>query len=173
MTLSEIIKRIDDVIIEGLFQPIANHLPENSTPMGLGLSFELGSVILQAACAVAPSLLFGLPLGSIPSAIFGFLVSLVFFLVCQKLSSLVRPGYMNPLRPQLRALRLIGILFLLYDLWRAHPGGQGYVLWWRLDELSQLTFIIGLYFMACETRPPKKHRESQKTSFMKTGSVFE
>ncbi|MDF7673634.1 hypothetical protein PT277_01045 [Acetobacteraceae bacterium ESL0709] len=173
MTLAEIIQRIDDLILDGLFQPVANRLPANSSSMALGLSFELGSVILQAACVIAPSLLFGLPLGFIPSAIFGFLVSLVFFLVCQKLSALVRPGFLNPLRAQLRALRLIGIAFLVYDLCRAHPGGQGYNLWWRLDELSQLTFIIGLYFMACEVSPPKPRHETQWDGFNKTHRVFE
>lgn len=173
MTIGEIIQRVDDLILDRLFQPVANHLPGNSSPMALGLSFELGSVILQAACVVAPSLLFGLPLGFIPSAIFGFLVSLVFFMVCQKLSVLVRPGYLNPLRGQLRALRLIGIAFLVYDLYRSHPPGQGYNLWWRLDELSQLTFIIGLYFMACELPPPKPRREKQSGFFNKSSRVFE
>ncbi len=154
------VQAFDDFILDRLFQPVADRLPEPMTAWSVGINFQLGSVILQAACALLPLLLNGASFSESVQTVLVLLCSVVLFAGFLRFRPLVRPETMNPLRPMMRSLRLICLGFLVYEAFSVFgaPAGQGGWLWNRIALLSQLAFVTGLYFMACQPRPPRSQR---------------
>lgn len=161
MTLSERIARVDDWLIDQLFQPLADRLPERLTALHLGLSCQLGALMLDGLSLVLPMLLFGATLGNMIDSTLIWCISLAFFLGMKRSAPLVRPGMLNPLRPLLRAMRLLSLAFLLYQFFRG-MGAPGIVwLVTQLTTISQVLFTVGLYLVACQPRPPYRRMSTR------------
>ena len=85
----------------------------------------------------------------------------------KKTMPMIRLNMLNLLRPLMLSLRLIAMAFLFYQLFRSLDGvGIGWILS-QLTTLSQLTFVIGLYFVACQPQPPRQRMSSR------TGPIIE
>ncbi|AAW60368.1 hypothetical protein GOX01_00730 [Gluconobacter oxydans] len=154
MTLPERIAHVDDWLLDRLFQPVADRLPGRLTALQLGLSCQLGALMLDGLSLVLPMLLFGASLANMIDSALIWCISLAFFLGMKRSAPLVRPGMLNPLRPLLRAMRLLSLAFLVYQLFRG-MGAPGFI--WLLTQMttiSQLLFTVGLYLVACQPRPP-------------------
>lgn len=161
MTSSNFIVRCDDWLIDRVFQPIANRLPAGLSAVQLGLSFQLGSLMLNGAALLLPIVLFGVTLGGLVDTALIWFMNLAFFLGMKKTIPLIRPGMMNPLRPMMLSMRMIAIAFLIYQLFRGLDGvGIGWILS-QLMTLSQLTFVMGLYFVSCQPQPPRQRMSSR------------
>lgn len=170
MNVGQIFHRIDDVILERVFQPIADRLGDGAKVFSLGCSFLLGSVILQAAAALLPIFLYGTTISTSVQNGLALMCSLVIYLGFQRFAPLVKPGRLNPLRPMLFSLRIV-VLFYVFGctalLW-FRPPPPSFLVWEELDLLSQFVFVVGLYFMSCQPRPPGwQHPARKRTSSLK------
>lgn len=161
MTLPERIAQVDDWLLDRLFQPLADRLPDRLTPLHLGLSCQLGALMLDGLSLVLPMLLFGASLGNMIDSALIWCVSLAFFLGMRRCAPMVRPGMLNPLRPLLRAMRLLSLAFLAYQLFRGLGAPDFVWLVTQLTTISQLLFTIGLYLVACQPRPPSQRVSSR------------
>ncbi|MCT6854935.1 MULTISPECIES: hypothetical protein [Bombella] len=166
---ADFLKAIDDFILDRLFQPLVDRLPEETSAWNIGISFELGSVLLQVVCLLAPLLLYGATLGESVEAILVLLCSIMLFIGFQRFQTLVRPNMMNPLRPMMYSLRVVCLGFLLYETISLFVGAAKPQMWlWdRLGLLSQLTFVVGLYFMACQMPPPGARQARKRRTVIK------
>lgn len=169
MSAGNIFYRIDDLILERVFQPIVDRLPEGVKAFALGSSFLLGSVILQAAAALLPIIFVGSSFSDSMQNGLALLCSLVIYLGFQRFAPLVQPGKFNPLRPMLFSLRIVVLAYVIGSslfLW-FRPPPHAFLIWEELDILSQLVFVIGLYFMSCQPRPPSwQPRNSKRTAHL-------
>ncbi|MCX5616826.1 hypothetical protein NQF87_07560 [Bombella sp. TMW 2.2559] len=158
-----VLQALDDFILDRLFQPVADRMPESMSAWSIGINFELGSVILQFACIAAPLALYGGSLSESVQSVLILLCSVVLFIGFQRFRPLVRPNTLNPLRPLMRSLRLVCLAFLVYETISVlvSPASPSMWLWNRLGLLSQLAFVTGLYFMACQPRPPGEERRTR------------
>lgn len=159
-----VLQALDDFILDRLFQPVADRLPGAMSAWSIGINFELGSVVLQFACLLAPLLMYGASISESVQSVLVLLCSIVLFVGFQRFRPLVRPNTLNPLRPLMRSLRLICLAFLVYETISVFmaPSSPASWLWNRLGLLSQLAFVTGLYFMACQPRPPEEERRAAR-----------
>lgn len=167
------LQALDDFILDRLFQPVADSMPESLSAWSIGINFELGSVVLQVACILVPLVMYGASISESVQSVLVLLCSIVLFIGFQRFRPLVRPNTLNPLRPLMRSLRLICLAFLVYEVISVcvTPAPQSAWLWNRLGLLSQLAFEIGLYFMACQPRPPGAERRAEKRRAELRGAV--
>lgn len=167
------LQSLDDFILDRLFQPVADRMPESLSAWSIGINFELGSVVLQVACLFAPLVMYGASISESVQSVLVLLCSVVLFIGFQRFRPLVKPNTLNPLRPLMRSLRLICLAFLIYEVISVAitPAAQSAWLWNRLGLLSQLAFEIGLYFMACQPRPPGGERRAEKRLAELRGTV--
>nr|WP_294915267.1 hypothetical protein [uncultured Neokomagataea sp.] len=167
MTLGERLTRWDGWLIDHLFQPVADRLPHERAAIQLGMSFQLGSLMLTALALFLPIVLFGASFSAVMDSGLIWLMNFAFFMGMKRSAPLVRPGMMNPLRPMLMAQRLIAIGFVAYQAWWC-VGAYGSIFELAIIMLlSQVTFVLGLYFVACQPKPPRA-RFAQRT-----GSVID
>ncbi|QDH15350.1 hypothetical protein [Oecophyllibacter saccharovorans] len=161
MSIGQIFHRMDALLLDDVFEPIVYRLRDWTQPFALGSSFLLGSVVLQAATTLLP-MLGGANFADNIQGVLAFLCGLVIYFSFQRFAPLVRPGQPNPLRPMLFSLRVVVLLYVIgcsvVLWWRPPP--RSVLLWEELDILSQLVFVIGLYFMSCQPPPPA--RQSQR-----------
>jgi|GEM_PF-746076 len=167
MTASDHIKRADGWVIDTLFQPVADRLPESIPALQLGMSCQLGSLLFYGLSLLIPILVMGATVGDVIDTILVWLMGMAFFLGLQKSRHVVRANALNPLRPLLMSMRVISIIFLVYVAYRGMSVAAPYWLPAQLTTLSQLLFVIGLYLVACQPRPPR-----QRVS-MRQGNVIE
>ncbi|GBR52881.1 hypothetical protein AA106555_1073 [Neokomagataea thailandica NBRC 106555] len=155
MTFAERLTRWDGWLIDQLFQPLADRLPFERAAIQLGMSFQLGSLMLTAMALLMPIVLLGASFGDTVDSCLILLMNFAFFMGMKRSAPLVRAGMMNPLRPMLMAQRLISIAFVLYQAWWC-LGAHGIMFDVSFVMLlSQITFVLGLYFVACQPRPPR------------------
>lgn len=172
MSVGEGIRRADEALLDGVFQPIADRLPMGMTSWSLGMSLQLGSLIFQVVSIIAPLFLYSVSINVAVQSVLVLLCSLMLFVAFQRYRTLVRPDMMNPLRPMMRSMRVLGIVFLVYNGWTVLSISSSFRLWDYLNFLSLLIFVLGLYFMACQLRPPKTRSVSSwRSSFWRRAVV--
>lgn len=165
MSVGEGIRRADEALLDGVFQPIADHLPMGMTSWSLGMSLQLGSLVFQVVSIIAPLFLYSVSVNVAVQSVLVLLCSFMLFVAFQRYRVLVRPDMMNPLRPMMRSMRVLGIIFLVYNGWTG-SSISSFRIWDYLNFLSLFIFVIGLYFMACQLRPPKaRSASSWRSSF--------
>lgn len=159
MSFSDRIVRMDGWLIDHVFQPVADRLPAALPAVELGLSFQLGSLMLSGVALLLPLVLFGVTLGGLIDSALIWLMNLAFFLGMKRSVPLIRPGFANPLRPMMLSMRMIALAFLFYQLFRGLEGAGGLWVLEQVETLSELTFVVGLYFVSCQPRPPVRRME--------------
>ncbi|GBR45317.1 hypothetical protein [Neokomagataea thailandica] len=155
MTLGERLTRWDGWLIDHVFQPAADRLPYEKAAIQLGMSFQLGSLMLTALALLLPIVLFGSSFSDVVDSGLIWLMNFAFFMGMKRSAPLVRSGTMNPLRPMLMAQRLIAIGFVVYQAWWCAGVYGPFFELAIIMLLSQVTFVLGLYFVACQPRPPR------------------
>lgn len=168
------IRQIDFFLLDKFFQPMADLLSDmlSVTPWSFGRNLQLGSLLFQAVASIVPFIInpafvsgsFEDSLGSPLS----LLLSIVLFIFLQRYSVLIRPNMINPLREFFWGGRILSVGFFLYSLWDNYRKGMFFELSTYLNNLSDILFILAIYFMSCTPKPPKE-RHSQKFSFGERG----
>ncbi len=148
----------DAWLLDRVFQPITDRLPERPSAFDVGMSLQLGAVVLEVAADVA-LLAVGM-LGAAAGAydVLGCLCGLWFYRFVSRQRPLVRPGRMNPLRPGYQAMRLLGLGFAGWSLVSSIQSDASEALSYGFSALSNLAFVAGIYFVSCQPRPPGARR---------------
>ncbi|GBQ06111.1 MULTISPECIES: hypothetical protein [Acetobacter] len=157
MNLGERITRVDSWLLDDLCQPLADRLPERMPALEVGMSCQLGSLLFSAVSIIAVFVIGGME--DITNMMFNVLVwglCVTFFIGLNRMRVLVQPGRPNPLRYMLVGVRLVSIPFTAYVLYQAYDAPAPFQLPMWFNALSNLVFVVGLYFISCQPRPPQR-----------------
>ncbi|KXV57062.1 hypothetical protein AD948_15615 [Acetobacter senegalensis] len=156
MNLGERITRVDSWLLDDVCQPLADRLPERLPALEVGMSFQFGSLLFSAVSIIAVFVLGGMM--DFTNMAFNVLVwclCVTFFIGLSRMRVLVKPGRPNPFRYMLQGVRLVSIPFTLYVLYQASTTPPPFRIAMWFNALSNLVFVVGLYFISCQPRPPK------------------
>ncbi|WP_130730347.1 hypothetical protein [Komagataeibacter xylinus] len=163
MSFGERVNQFDAWLLDRIFQPVADALPDRLTAMDVGMSFQVGSIVLSAASISALLVLDGMTINNLITNVLGWFFEVIFYIGIHRMRAMVRPGYQNPFRIMLAGMRPISIPFAAYALYQAVTADAVYELALWFNSLSQLVFVAGIYLISCNV-PPPGHRARQ-TSF--------
>ena len=158
MTLAEAVNRADTWLLERVFQPMADRLGDKPSAFEIGMSLQLGAIVLDAAAVVAIFMVGGL---SVESALWNGLMwalGFAFYLSINKMRPLVRPGHANPLRFMLQGFRPLSVPFMLYSLFQAATAHRPFLMAMQFNALANLVFVIGLYMVSVQPKPPRQRQ---------------
>ncbi|NHN87775.1 hypothetical protein [Acetobacter conturbans] len=154
MTVGESITRIDLWVLDRVFQPLADRLPERLPAFELGMSLLFGSLMLSGAATAAMIFLLGMDMFSAAFDVLIWLLWVSFYLGVSRTRPLIRRGFVNPLRSMFQGLRPISLVFLVYAAWQGSTAGSQYSLAAWFNTLANATFVIGVYLVSCNVTPP-------------------
>lgn len=158
MSQPPLLERIDAAILDRGFQPIADRLPERLPAFELGMSMQLGAIVLDVAADVALGLLGMLSFERAAFDALSWTIGLLFYRYFRQQRGLVRPGHANPLRHGFFAMRLLAIAFCVVSAMQS-IGLHGQLLLPQLfNSTANLVFTAGIYLMSCTPRPPSVAR---------------
>ena len=158
MTVADRINQFDAWLLDRVFQPALDRLPERPFGFDIGLSLQLGAVVLSAAAIVA------LIATGVIGVFTGFtnvliwLFGVVFYVGNSRMRPLIRPGHANPLRLMLQGMRPLSIPFLGYSVWIMATAPPIMTMALRFNALADLLYVVGLYVISCQPKPPAFRR---------------
>jgi len=159
--MSSFVERVNQAdlwLLDTVFQPVADRLPERMPAAELGMSLQLGSILFYVAAIVILSVAGYASLGNSVFNILNLLLLIAFYMGIMRMRQLVRPGQANPLRSLLFGMRPVNVVFLGVSLWGGIAGPGPLMLIDLFFTISNLIFVIGLYFVSCQPRPPVRRR---------------
>lgn len=158
MSVADAVNRADSWLLERIFQPIADRLGEKPTAFDIGMSLQLGAIVLDAAAVIAIFMAGGL---SIDSALWNGLtwaLGFAFYLSINRMRPLVRPGHANPLRFMLQGFRPLSVPFMLYSAVQAAFARPPFLMAMQFNALANLVFVVGLYLVSTQPKPPHQRQ---------------
>ena len=158
MNVADAVTKVDVWLLDKVFQPFADRLGEKPTAFDIGMSMQLGAIVLDAAAVVAIFMVGGL---SIDSALWNGLtwaLGFAFYLSINRMRPLMRPGHANPLRMMLQGFRPLSIPFMLYSLYQSISARPPFVLAMGFNGLANLVFVVGIYLVSCQPKPPRQRQ---------------
>ncbi|QCE33384.1 hypothetical protein FAI41_07205 [Acetobacteraceae bacterium] len=151
--------KVDDALIDRVFQPVLDLLWAGKSPWRLGLNFQLGSLVFLGFSLFIPILKGQGSLGFNLSQAVGLAAGIILFLGFSRMHIVERAGMGNPMRPALFSYRLLVLAFSFYDIFSMMREYGPLALPKDLASLSDIVFTIGLYVMACRTAPPRNRKQ--------------
>ncbi|MDG6094482.1 hypothetical protein LOC54_05035 [Acetobacter sp. AN02] len=161
MTISQVLIRTDLWILDRIFQPVANRLPERLPATECGMSCLFGALMLSAVAIVSIIFMVGMSPGNITFNMLTWVFGLSFYLGISRVRSVIRPGQANPLRVMLLGMRLISIPFAAWSFWQSVSAPAGLMLPLWFNFLANLVFVTGIYLVSCQLPPPAMQREEK------------
>ncbi len=158
MNLADAVNRADSWLLDRIFQPFADRLGETPTAFEIGMSLQLGAIVLDAAAVIAIFMVGGL---SVESALWNGLMwalGFAFYLSINKMRPLVRPGHANPLRFMLQGFRPLSVPFMLYSAFQAATAHRPFLMAMQFNGLANLVFVVGLYMVSTQPKPPRQRQ---------------
>ncbi|NPD66908.1 hypothetical protein HN018_04895 [Lichenicola cladoniae] len=158
MSLADKVNQFDGWLLDRIFQPAVDRLPEKPSGFDIGMSMQLGAVVLDAASLVAMVATGRMGFGNATWNVLTWLFAAFFYVSISRMRPLVKPGHANPLRFMLQGLRPLSIPFAIYSLWimmRAPPMLEMAL---RFNALANFVYVVGLYFISCQPKPPAFRR---------------
>jgi hypothetical protein len=139
MSAADKVNQFDAWLLDRVFQPVVDRLPEKPSGFDIGMSLQLGAVVLDAACLVAMVAIGRIGIGGI---IWNGLtwVFAAFFYV-----AIVR-------------MRPLAIPFAIYSVWIMLTAPGALMLAMEFNALANLVYLIGLYLISCQPKPPTYKR---------------
>lgn len=169
MTISERITAMDLWLLDKVFQPLADRLPERPSAIDVGMSLQFGALMLSAASIIAIIMMVHMAFTGIIYNILVWALGIAFFLGLHRMRPLIRTGHANPLRLMLLGIRPISIPFVLFAAWQGSVVPSSLMIATWFNTLSNLVFVIGLYFISCQPNPPQQ-RQTVKSGFTKAAA---
>ncbi|MCQ8241122.1 hypothetical protein [Rhizosaccharibacter radicis] len=161
MSFADKVNQFDAWLLDRVFQPVVDRLPERVTGFEVGMSLQLGALVMDTACLIA---MFATGLLGFSDGIWNVLIwlfALFFYLSMNRMRPLMRVGHLNPLRPMLQGLRPLSIPFALYSVWQMALASPAFLNASRFNVLANVIYVIGLYFMSTNPRPPGFRRTAR------------
>lgn len=162
MSFVERVNQADMWLLDTVFQPVADRLPERLPAADLGLSLQLGAILFYLAAIVILSFCGFSSLGGSVFNILNWLIFVAFFMSIMRMRQLVRPGQANPLRQLLLGMRPLTIVFLIVSLWGGIARSGPMMLVDFFMTASNLIFTVGLYLISCQPRPPARRTSKSR-----------
>lgn len=162
MSFVDRVNQADAWLLDSVFQPVADRLPEKLPALELGMSFQLGAILFYFASVALMIVMGHLSLGDSVFNLLVWLVGVAFFIGITRMRALVQPGRPNPLRPMLAGMRPLSIPFLLFAAWQSATTTSPLVLSAWFMTMSDLVFVLGLYLISCQPRPPMRRTSKSR-----------
>ena len=162
MRLADRLCAADAWLLDRVFQPITDRLGERPSAFDVGMSLQLGAVVLGLA---ADAVLFAVGLLTVSDGVYDGLscaCGLWFYVFMSRQRGLVRPGRANPLRLAYRSMRLLALGFALWSLVGSVGSDASAALSYGLSALSNILFVAGMYLISCQPRPPGWRRTAPR-----------
>ncbi|QCE35015.1 hypothetical protein FAI40_06515 [Acetobacteraceae bacterium] len=156
----EFAHKVDDGLIDGVFQPIMDRLLPGKSPWRLGLNFQLGSLVFLGFAFFILLIIGAVSLALNFYNLLSFVFGLVLFLGFSRMHIVERSGMGNPMRPALFVWRVLFLISSFYDVYQILYDRSLLALPNDLQYMSDIAFGIGLYFMACRVAPPRQKRRT-------------
>ena len=160
MTIATRLADADAWLLDRVFQPLSDRLDGSPSAFDVGLSLQLGAVVLELASDTALyaagmlSLAYGVYCG------FSAACGMWFYVYVGRLRTMVAPGRLNPLRPMFQALRLLGLGFAAWSVFCSATSEAAAALAYGLTAVSNLAFVAGMYLVSCRRPPPGERRRA-------------
>jgi hypothetical protein len=154
MTLASSLTRFDEFLLDRVFQPLTDRLSDKPSAFDVGISLELGAVVLELAADVA---LYSIGRLSWSAGLwdgFSCACGMWFYVFMVRQRHLVRAGAMNPLRLMYRSMRLLALGFAIWSVFTALTSHGDDALSYALNAASNFAFVAGMYLISCQPRPP-------------------
>ncbi|GBR22100.1 hypothetical protein [Asaia spathodeae] len=161
-TFVERINQADLWLLDRVFQPVSDRLPEKLPSAELGMSLQLGAIVFFLAAIVILSISGYASIGDSVFNILNWVLFVAFYLAIMRMRGLVKPGQANPLRSMLFGMRPLNVGFLIYSLWVGVTGNGALMLASLFMIVSNMIFTMGLYFVSCQPRPPVRRRSQSR-----------
>ncbi|MCQ8276920.1 hypothetical protein NFI95_00455 [Acetobacteraceae bacterium KSS8] len=158
MSAADKVNRFDAWLLDRVFQPVVDRLPEKPSGFDIGLSMQLGAVVLDAACLVAMVATGRIGFAGMIWNAMTWVFAVFFYIAILRMRPLVRPGHANPLRFMLQGLRPLAIPFAIYSFWLVVHAPVVLMLAMEFNALANLVYLLGLYLISCQPRPPAYKR---------------
>lgn len=166
MSIVDRINQADAWLLDHVFQPMADRLPERLPAIELGMSFQLGAILFYGVSVALMLILGQMSLGDSVFNVLIWCVGLSFFIGITRARPLVRPGQPNPLRPMLQGMRPISIPFMVLAAVQGANAPPSLALASWFMTLSDVVFVLGIYLISCQPRPPSRKVTSPKRSHL-------
>ena len=140
MSVADKVNQFDGYLLDRVFQPVVDRLPERPSGFDIGMSLQLGAVVLDAASLVAMFSTGRLGFGSATWNVLTWIFAAFFYVAIARMRPLVKPGHANPLRFMLQGLRPLAIPFAIYSLWIMATAPAGLILAMRFNALANLVY---------------------------------
>ena len=160
MTIAARLAAADSWLLDRVFQPVSDRLDGSLSAFDVGLSLQLGAVVLELASDAA---LYAVGMLGVTDGIYdGFSVAcgMWFYVYVARLRAMVAPGRLNPLRPMFLVLRLLGLGFAAWSVFSSATSEADAALSYGLTAASNLAFIAGMYLVSCRRPPPGERRRA-------------
>ncbi|GBQ70763.1 hypothetical protein AA103196_2587 [Ameyamaea chiangmaiensis NBRC 103196] len=167
MSIGDRVNQFDEWLLDRVFQPVADRLPERLTALEIGMSFQLGALLLSAVSIGAMVVIGHLGFGDAMFNVLTWSVGLAFFVGINRVRPLVKPGHLNPLRPMLAGMRPLSIPFAIYSLWQGVTAPPGFELAMWFNSLANMAYVLGTYLISCTPRPPG-YRQARRAPAFRT-----
>lgn len=164
MSLGDRVNRFDAWLLDRVFQPFADRLPERLSALALGMSFQFGAIMLSAASIVAMIVIGHMSLSDAMFNVLVWCLGLAFYTGINRVRPMVRPGHLNPLRIMLAGMRPLSIPFAFYALYQGATAPPHFEIALWFNSLANIIFVAGIYLISCEVRPPG-HRQTARAGF--------
>ena len=158
MSVADKVNQFDAWLLDRVFQPMVDRLPERPSGFDVGMSLQLGAVVLDAASLVAMIATGHMGFGNGMWNGLTWLFAAFFYVSISRLRPLVKPGHANPLRLMLQGLRPLSIPFAAYSIWIMTTATPELVMSLRFNALANVIYVVGLYLISCQPRPPAYRR---------------
>ena len=113
MSFGDRINQFDVWLLDRVFQPFADRLPERVPAMAVGMSFQLGAIMLSAASIIAMIVIGHMALSDAMFNVLVWCLGLAFYVGINRVRPMVRPGHMNPRLVMLAGMRTLPIPFAI------------------------------------------------------------
>ncbi len=154
LRLGERLAAGDEWLLDRVFQPLTDRLGERPSAFDVGMSLQLGAVVLGLAADVVLYLTGLLGVGDAVWDGLSCACGLWFYRFMSRQRGMVRPGRANPLRIAYRSMRLLALGFAAWSVVSSVQSDLSGALSYALSALSNLAFVAGMYMISCQPRPP-------------------
>ncbi|CAI9121348.1 hypothetical protein [Brytella acorum] len=162
MSMMDRINQADLWVLDRLFQPLSDRLPERWPAVDIGMSLQLGAVLFYGVAIVLLIMMGGQSFSDQMLSVVQWCVGAAFYFGLHRMRALVKPGQANPLRFMLMGARPLSVPFLIFSFWQLETAPIAFrmALWFM--TLSELAFVTGLYLISCQPRAPGWRKDTKR-----------
>lgn len=166
--ISDYFLKMDLWLLDHIFQPMADRLPERWSALKIGMSLQMGSLVFSAGSLILLILYFEMSFFSAIFNIMAWCLGVLFYISIYRMQSMIRVGFLNPLRMMLAGIRIISIPFAIYSIYLGVVADDRFQDTLLLNSISNSIFVFGIYLISCQPNPPPEKKRQAVFSWNTT-----